>query len=75
MNKTETKRYMVAPTQQRVCQNIPIIDATFEGNKNPTVISQALKLIFSLRNGPIPIEVTVKIHDSSTLELIIKDQM
>ena len=52
--------------------NIAVVDVTFEGNKNAEAISQALKLILPLRNGPKPIAVTVKIHDDLTLELLVK---
>ena len=72
MSTTQTERYLVAPTDHQVCRNVAVVDVTFEGNKNAEAISQALKLILPLRNGPKPIAVNVKIHDDSTVELLVK---
>ena len=72
MSTTQTERYLAAPTDHQVCRNVAVVDVTFEGNKNAEAISQALKLILPLRNGPKPIAVTVKIHDDLTLELLVK---
>tara|TARA_B100000700_G_scaffold252667_1_gene284251 strand:- start:209 stop:427 length:219 start_codon:yes stop_codon:yes gene_type:complete len=72
MSITQTERYLAVPTDHQVCQNLAVVDVTFEGSKNAKAVSQALKLIFQLRNGPKPIAVTVKIHDDSTVELLVK---
>ena len=60
MSITQTERYLAAPTDHQVCQNLAVVDVTFEGSKNAKAVSQALKLIFQLRNGPKPASIQRK---------------